>query len=114
VRQVNLGADLISTSTSVPRLFSGSRLGVGHKVLPDFLRLINFDGTGMGLLFSDADGGKQIQDFLALDFQLSGEVVNSNLLLHPPCISPKFPLGLHSQPHRFSGFGCAPPTGGAG
>jgi hypothetical protein len=44
----------------------------------------------MGLLLGDANGGQEIEDFLALDFQLPGQIVDSNLGLHPPCISPNF------------------------
>jgi hypothetical protein len=96
VREINLGAEFVIPGAGVPGLFSGRRLGVGGKVLPDLLRLVRLNRTGMGLLLGDADGGEHIQDFLALDFQLSGEIVNSNLRLHPPCFSPKFPLSLHS------------------
>ncbi len=60
------------------------------KVLPHILRFVRFDGTGVGLLFGDANGGKEIEDFLALDFQLPGQIVDSNLRLHPPFVSPNF------------------------
>jgi len=36
-------------------------------MLPQLLRLMFFDGTGMSLLFGDTDGRQEIEDFLALD-----------------------------------------------
>ena len=49
----------------------------------DFLRFVVFERTGMGFFLSDPDYGERIKDCFALDFQLSGQVVNSNLA-HPP------------------------------
>jgi hypothetical protein len=44
----------------------------------------------MGFLLGDTDGGQEIEDFLALNFQLPGQIVDSNLRLHPLCVSPNF------------------------
>jgi len=52
----------------------------------NFLGFIVFERTGMGFFLSNPDYGQRIQDRFALDFQLSGQVVNSNLT-HPPLIS---------------------------
>ena len=53
------------------------------------LRLIGFDGTGMRLLLGDANLWQRVENFLALDFQFPGQIVNSNL--HPPLISSVVP-----------------------
>jgi hypothetical protein len=37
----------------------------------------------MRLLFGDANRGQRIENSFAFDFQLSGQIVNSNLT-HPP------------------------------
>jgi len=60
------------------------------KVLPHLLRFVGFDGTGVGFLFGDAKGRQEIEDLLAFDFHLPGQIVNSNLRLHPPFVSPNF------------------------
>jgi len=57
----------------------------------------------MGFLFGDADVRQEVKDFLAFDFQLPGQIVDSNLLLHPPCISPNSAKSSF-EPHGFSGF----------
>jgi len=44
----------------------------------------------VGFLLSNTKGGQEIEDFLALDFQLPGQIVDSNLRLHPPFVSPNF------------------------
>jgi hypothetical protein len=49
----------------------------------NLLRLVVFKRTGMRLLFGDAHLGQHIENCFTFDFQLSGQIVNSNLA-HPP------------------------------
>jgi len=63
---------------------------VRSEVLPHPLCFIHLNGTGMGFLFSDANVRKELEDFLAFDFQLPGQIVDSNLLLHPPLYFSEF------------------------
>jgi hypothetical protein len=51
-------------------------------ILFDALRLVHFDGTGVRFLFRYSDLEKNVEDFLAFDLELSGQIVNSNLVLH--------------------------------
>jgi len=62
------------------------------------LRFVLFNGAGVCLLFGYPDDRKHIEDRLALDFQLSGQVVNSNLA-HPPFPLPDCPAKSSYQPH---------------
>jgi hypothetical protein len=52
----------------------------------NFIGFMVFERTGMRFLLGDADFFQDIENRLALDFQLSGQVVNSNLT-HPPLVS---------------------------
>lgn len=60
-----------------------------REKLLNALRFIGFDGTGMRLLLGNAHFRQRIENFLALDFQFPGQIVNSNL--HPPLISSVVP-----------------------
>jgi hypothetical protein len=55
VRQINLGANFIGDRAR-PRLLRGGRLPQRSKVLSHPLCFVDLDGTGMGLLFGDANG----------------------------------------------------------
>ncbi len=90
VGEVELRLDLLGARPPGTRVLRRHSLAMSGKVLPHLLRFVRFDGTGVGLLFGDANGGKEIEDFLALDFQLPGQIVDSNLRLHPPFVSPNF------------------------
>ena len=90
VGEVELRLDVLGARPSGARVLCRRCFAMSGKVLPHLLRFVRFDGTGVGLLFSDANGGKQVEDFLALDFQLPGQIVDSNLRLHPPFVSPNF------------------------
>jgi hypothetical protein len=48
----------------------------------------------MGLLLGDPDFQQHVENRLALDFQLSGQIVDSNLA-HPLCFLRTIPLSLH-------------------
>lgn len=60
-----------------------------------FLRFVVFERTGMCLLLGDADFGQRIENRFALYFQLSCQIVNSNLTHPPLCPSGLVPLSLH-------------------
>jgi hypothetical protein len=49
----------------------------------DLLGLVLFERAGMGLLLGDTHLRKNIENGFAFDFQLSCQIVNSNLA-HPP------------------------------
>jgi len=49
---------------------------------PHFFRFVILEGTGMGLLLRHPDGGQHVEDGFTFHFQLSGEIVDSNLA-HP-------------------------------
>jgi hypothetical protein len=50
------------------------------------LRLFHADGTGVGFLFYNSDRVENVQDGPALDLQFSRQIVDSNLIYHPPSI----------------------------
>ena len=62
------------------------------------LRFIQFERTGVSLLLSDTNLRQDVKDRLALDFQFSRQIVNSNLT-HPPTCFSDFPLSVHCYPH---------------
>lgn len=50
---------------------------------PDFVGFMVLKGTGMGLFFGDPGLHQHVKNGLALDFQFSSQIVDSNLA-HPP------------------------------
>jgi len=84
VRKVDLGLDLVGLRTAgTRRLGRFSRLA---EVRSHLLGFMVFQGTGVRLLLGNSGFGKDIENRLALDFQLSGQIVDSNLA-HPPFLS---------------------------
>lgn len=61
---------------------------------------VSLERTGMGLLFGNADFGQYIQNGLALNFQFSCEIVDSNLT-HPSYYLLRFPLSFHCNLTEF-------------
>jgi hypothetical protein len=100
MRQVDLGPDLVfcpANPRSARRSFpSGVRL-LGHEMLPHLGRFVRLERTGMGFLFGNAEQRKYVENGLALNFQIPGQVVDSNLvLLHPAFrFLPHFWLRVH-------------------
>jgi len=93
VRQVDLGLDFVSFSAGCTRGLCRGCLG--PEVSPHLLRFMFFQRTGVRFLLGNSDLCKHIENGLALDFQFSGQIVDSNLA-HPPSISSKLsPLSLH-------------------
>jgi hypothetical protein len=92
VGQVDLGLDLVAfrarwTGSLRGRLRVTASLEVGAYLD----RLMLFDGTGMRLLLGDPHQRQDIEDRFALDFQFSGQIVDSNLT-HPPSASSACPV----------------------
>jgi hypothetical protein len=67
------------------------RVAGGAQVGSHLFCFVFFHGTGVRLLLSDAYFGKCVENRFAFDFQLPGQIVNSNLA---------HPLFLPSGPSR--------------
>ena len=91
------GLDMLERSILVLISSGSKRLGraalldteaslVEAEVRPDLVRFMVFKGTGVGLLLGDANHWKRVEDCPALDFQLSSQIVDSNLA-HPPFLT---------------------------
>ena len=85
VREIDLGLDLIGFGTRGTRgLRRRLRLPAGAaKMSPHLLGFVFFKRAGMRFLLGDSDFEQHIEDRLALNFQFSGQIVDSNLA-HPP------------------------------
>jgi hypothetical protein len=87
LRKVNLGLDAVGFGAAgTGRLGGGLGFAGASNAGTHLFGFVLFDGTGMGLLLGDADFNQGIENDLALDFQLSGQIVDSNLT-HPPFLS---------------------------
>jgi len=89
MREVDLGLDFIRMSGADTPRFRG-RMNVtrgGAKVRPHFLCLVLLNRTGVRLFLADTNFLQHIENRLALDFQFSGQIVDSNLA-HPPLFPP--------------------------
>jgi hypothetical protein len=87
VGEIDLGLNLIAIDAAGARLFRGSlRFASGAQISAHLLRFVLFHGTGMRFLLSNAYFGKCVENSFAFDFQLPGQIVNSNLA-HPPFLS---------------------------
>jgi hypothetical protein len=84
MREIDLGLNSIAINAagaSVPGsalCFAGSA-----QVRTHLLRFVLFHGTGVRLLLRDAYFRKCVENGFTFDFQLPGQIVNSNLA-HPP------------------------------
>jgi hypothetical protein len=54
----------------------------------NFLRNVHRDGAGVGLFFRDTEARQKVNDGLGLDFELPGQLVDSNLI----CVGHAFRL----------------------
>jgi hypothetical protein len=85
--KIDLGLDFVGIGTAGARGLSGGlRFAGGAEVGPHFFRFVVLNGTGMSLLLSDSDHRKYVENGFTLDFQLPGQIVDSNLA-HPPFLS---------------------------
>jgi hypothetical protein len=91
LREIDLGFDPVSIRTAGTRRLGGSLGFAGATNMGPHLRgFVFFNGTGMGLLLGDANRRQSIENDLAFNFQLSGQIVDSNLT-HPPFLSSDCP-----------------------
>ena len=77
------------------------RCAGGAEAGTHFFRFMVFERTGMALLLGDSDFRKYIENRLAFDFQLSCQIVDSNLA-HPPFRPPDCSAKSSYQPHGVS------------
>jgi hypothetical protein len=94
VRQVDLRLEFVGRHGSA-RATAAARFMLG-KILLYPLGFIFFDGTGVGLLLGHSDLDKNVENRLALDLELSGQIVNSNLM-HSALFPPLFPVCLRAH-----------------
>ena len=83
VRQINFGLDFFFAAKWT-RGFGSRRLRFGRaaNVGPHFYRFVLLDRTGVRLFLRHPDEHQRVENGFALNFQLSGEIVDSNLA-HP-------------------------------
>jgi hypothetical protein len=86
VREINLGLDFVGSGLRGARTLRSGAFAGAAEIDTDLLRFMVFQGTGMRLLLGYADVRQRIENRFAFDFQLSGQIVNSNLA-HPPLCS---------------------------
>jgi hypothetical protein len=87
IGEIDLGLNLIAIrATRARRPGSRLRFAGSAQVSAHLLRLMLFHGTGVCLLLSDPYFRKCVENRFAFDFQLPGQIVNSNLA-HPPFLS---------------------------
>jgi len=90
VREIDLRLELVLRRRNAR---AAARAGLMLLIIRfDALRLVHFDGTGVRFLFGDADLEKNVEDFLALDLKFSGQIVDSNLVLHSALFPPLCPV----------------------
>jgi hypothetical protein len=83
IRQVNLGLDAFVAMCGTRSLRRTRRsLGAAAEMLPHQFRFVIFQRTGVRFLLRHAHRGQHVKNFLALDFQLTGQIIDSNLT-HP-------------------------------
>jgi len=96
VRQVDLGLDFVGLGARCAGgLRRTLRFGSSAKMRAHLLRFMILNGTGVGFLFGDAHHRQYIENRLAFDFQLPGQIVNSNLAHPPSLVSSAYRLRVH-------------------
>ncbi len=96
MREVDLGLDFffaVSGARGRLRRALGS-VGAATKMFSHQFGFVIFERTGVGLFLRDAHRGEHVKNFLALDLQLTGQIVNSNLT-HPLSL----PVSMPPIPH---------------
>jgi hypothetical protein len=104
MRQIDLGLDFFFAAWR----FSGSsggrlRFAGGAEVNAYLLCFVLFQRTGMRLLLSHPDHWQHVENSSAFDFQLPGEIVDSNLT-HPAFRYLRAVLKSSSRPHGVNWF----------
>ncbi len=98
IREVDLSLDFIAVGARRPGRPTGTLRRAGNaETGTDFVRFMVFERTGMALLLGDSDFGKHIENGLTFDFQLSCQIVDSNLA-HPPFRPPDCSAKSSYQP----------------
>ena len=89
---------------AAPTLRGAGQIPTAANMRSHLLRFFNGDGTGVGLLLGYADHRECIQNLLALDLKLPGQIVNTNLrgIYHPPFCFLRISAKSSSQPHGVS------------
>jgi hypothetical protein len=96
VGEINLRLDPVRLGTAGARGFR--RRGTFPRcaeVRSNFFSFVVFQGTGMRLFLGDPNFRQHVENGFAFDFQLPGQIVNSNLAHPPLCSSNMFPLSFH-------------------
>jgi hypothetical protein len=95
MREVDLGLDLVFAVSSTRRSLrrTGCRIRAAAEMLSHQIRFVVFQRTGVRFLLRDTHRGQHVKNFLALDFQLTGQIVDSNLT-HPLSFPLLVPLML--------------------
>lgn len=83
--KVDLRLDLIALNTA-GTVWLVRDWGLCLEMGAHLSRLVFFERTRMGFLLCDSDLWKHVEYGFALNFQLPGQIVDSNLT-HPPSIS---------------------------
>jgi hypothetical protein len=84
MRQIDLGLEFLFDMTRRARRGFRRRrspLAVGPEILAHKLGLVLFQRTGVRFVLGHADRREHVKNRLALDFQLTGQIIDSNL--HP-------------------------------
>ena len=83
IRQINLGLDSFVAVGGTRSLRRTRRsLGAAAEMLSHQFRFVIFQRTGVRFLLRNTHRGQHVKNFLALDFQLTGQIIDSNLT-HP-------------------------------
>jgi len=83
MREVDFGLDLVFAASSARSLGrTRRRFRAAAKMLSHQFGFVIFQRTGVRFLLRDAHRGQHVKNFLALDLQLTGQIVDSNLT-HP-------------------------------
>ncbi len=90
--EIDLSLDLVFAASGTRGLCrTRRRIGAAAEMFPHQVRFVIFQRTGVRLLLRNPHRGQHVKNFLALDFQLTGQIVDSNLT-HPLSLPLLVPL----------------------
>jgi hypothetical protein len=93
VREIDLGLDSFFGSRGARRLRRALAFGCGLEMRAYLLGFVVLERTGVSFFLGDPDERQHVENRFTFDFQLSCQIVDSNLT-HPPSLSPP-PCPLH-------------------
>jgi hypothetical protein len=94
--QINLGLErFVAVGPACPGSLVSGMFVAGAEVHPHLFRLEILQRAGMRFFLSDPQPRQRVGDRLALDFQFSRQIVDSNLTHPPLSSSPNFQLRAH-------------------